>query len=259
MKYVKRSAWGARYGRGPTSITPSAGGVAVHYEGGGRLTGKPHSTCAPRVRSIESFHVNGRGWQGIAYNLLVCEHGYVFEGRGLGRRSAAQGSNTGNQNYYAVCALIGDKDPASGALLNGIRDAIDYLRSKGAGRAIKPHRAFVSTSCPGSALNGWVSKGAPRPGGKPSPGKPAPSKPSPAPKWPGRYLRYTTGKALIRGADVKQWQQRMRARGWSLDADGVYGPRSADVCRDFQREKRLAADGVVGPDTWRAAWSAPVT
>ncbi|MEU6033963.1 CHAP domain-containing protein [Actinomadura sp. NPDC047616] len=96
--------------------------------------------------------------------------------------------------------------------------------------------------------------------GKPSAGKPSPSKPGTSvPAWPGRYLKYTPGKPMMRGNDVKTWQQRMRTRGWSIDVDGIYGPRSAEVCRAFQSEKRLVRDGIVGPATWRAAWTAPVT
>ena len=163
MRLVKRSAWGAKYGRGPTNITPKKGGVVVHYVGGGTLTGVAHNRCAARVRQIESHHVKGNGWAAIAYNFLACEHGYVFEGRGLGHRSAAQGTAGGNQNYYAVCAIIGDHDQPHGPLKSALRDAIDYLRHHSAGKRLKGHRDFKSTSCPGNALYAWVKAGARRP------------------------------------------------------------------------------------------------
>lgn len=85
---------------------------------------------------------------------------------------------------------------------------------------------------------------------------PAPEKPTSAPKWPGRYI---TQPPMMSGSDVRTWQTRMRARGWDLAADGVYGPASEDVCRAFQKEKGLEVDGIVGPATWKAAWAAPVT
>ncbi len=59
--------------------------------------------------------------------------------------------------------------------------------------------------------------------------------------------------------DVRTWQQKMRDRGWSMTVDGVYGPASENVCRQFQSEKGLGVDGMVGPATWGATWSAPVT
>jgi len=59
--------------------------------------------------------------------------------------------------------------------------------------------------------------------------------------------------------DVRTWQQKMRDRGWSIDVDQIYGPQSDGVCRQFQAEKGLGVDGLVGPDTWNATWNAPVT
>jgi peptidoglycan hydrolase-like protein with peptidoglycan-binding domain len=61
------------------------------------------------------------------------------------------------------------------------------------------------------------------------------------------------------GDDVRTWQRRMRDRGWRIDVDKWYGPESESICRAFQREKGLKVDGVVGPATWAAAWTAPVT
>jgi peptidoglycan hydrolase-like protein with peptidoglycan-binding domain len=58
----------------------------------------------------------------------------------------------------------------------------------------------------------------------------------------------------MRGQDVLTWQQQMRRRGWGLTVDGAYGPQSQGICIQFQRNHRLAADGIVGPITWRASW-----
>lgn len=76
-----------------------------------------------------------------------------------------------------------------------------------------------------------------------------------APEWPGRYLHQPP---VMVGSDVRQWQVQMVARGWDLKADGSFGQRDAEVCRAFQRQKGLRVDGWVGPDTWRAAWLAPL-
>ncbi|SEG75431.1 CHAP domain-containing protein [Thermomonospora echinospora] len=88
-------------------------------------------------------------------------------------------------------------------------------------------------------------------------GEPAPPKPgTPAPRWPGRYI---TQPPVMVGDDVRQWQARMRERGWHITVDGAYGPRSEEVCRAFQEEKGLEVDGIVGPQTWREAWESPIT
>lgn len=78
----------------------------------------------------------------------------------------------------------------------------------------------------------------------------------PCPRWPGRYLMFPP---VMRGEDVKLWQTRIRQRGWAVPVGGVFNAATAKVCEQFQREKGLRVDGIVGEDTWRAAWLAPVT
>lgn len=92
------------------------------------------------------------------------------------------------------------------------------------------------------------------------PGSAAPPTPDlhPAvPAFPGRILRLQAPN--MSGVDVSTWQARMVERGWHLVVDGVYGPASAQACRQFQVEKGLEVDGQVGPITWGAAWTATIT
>ena len=58
---------------------------------------------------------------------------------------------------------------------------------------------------------------------------------------------------------LSRWQSRMKERGWKIGADGQYGPQTKEVARQFQAEKRLGVDGLIGPGTWAAAWTAPVS
>ena len=111
-------------------------------------------------------------------------------------------------------------------------------------------------------------------GGMTSPiGKPTVvAKGSEAPAWPlpSSHLIYhnprkratwhdghgddTTGRAAIR-----TWQRRMKDRGWSITPDGFYGPATERVTRQFQAEKGLIVDGIIGPATWAAAWTSSIT
>lgn len=59
--------------------------------------------------------------------------------------------------------------------------------------------------------------------------------------------------------DVMLWQERMLIRGWLISVDGIYGPKSDSICHQFQAEKGLTVDGLVGPDTWAATWNSPIT
>jgi hypothetical protein len=60
------------------------------------------------------------------------------------------------------------------------------------------------------------------------------------------------------GADVRAWQQQMARRTWRIRVDGLFGPESERVARTFQQHKGLRVDGVVGRQTWAAAWRLPV-
>lgn len=60
-------------------------------------------------------------------------------------------------------------------------------------------------------------------------------------------------------ADLKQWQQRMHDRGWRIGVDGLYGPNTESIARQFQQQKGLQVDGLIGPQTWAAAWTTPIT
>jgi len=93
-----------------------------------------------------------QGWSDIAYNLAVCEHGYIFEGRGKGKGSGANGTSDANHNYPSICALVGENDAQPAALDDAIADAVAKLRGWGVGSGQKGHRDFVSTACPGNKL-----------------------------------------------------------------------------------------------------------
>ncbi len=158
---IPRTAWGARPAKSRTSIG-RVDGVAAHWEGGPAGLYTPEQS-AGLVRGIQNFHMDRRGWSDIAYSFLVSRHGQIYEGRGLGARSAANGSNDANANWYAVCLMLGEGDPFPEAAKRGARDAIDYLRRNGAGRQVEPHSTFFNTACPGAGIRSWVRIGMPSP------------------------------------------------------------------------------------------------
>lgn len=230
LNIVNRSQWRARHGRGGTNVTPSRGGTAVHYNGGPISRGD-HANCAARVRSIESFHVSGNGWAGIAYNYLICHHGVVFEGRGWGRRSAAQGTNAGNQNFLAFMFLMGGSQTLNAAMRTAGRLLVLHLRSRGAGSQVRPHSYFTSTSCPGNSGRSWISAGIPGGGvALPDPGN---------------------GGGGSRS--MSSIQQAVNGLGYTpaLAVDGLDGPKTQAGVRWLQSRVGASVDGVWGPETER--------
>ena len=61
-------------------------------------------------------------------------------------------------------------------------------------------------------------------------------------------------------SDVRLWQERMAARGWSITPDGYFGARTQAVARAFANEKHLSdgLPGEVGATVWAAAWESPL-
>lgn len=157
-RFVSRSAWGAT-ARGATPASHPIGstlGITAHWEGPG-MGGFPHRLCARKVQTIQRFHKYTRGWADIAYNAVVCPHGYVFEGRGPNVKSAANGWEQVNDDWYAVCYLGGTGDPFTDAGRDGFRQAFEWLATEGnAGPKRNGHRDHKATTCPGDAIYAWV-------------------------------------------------------------------------------------------------------
>ena len=53
-----------------------------------------------------------------------------------------------------------------------------------------------------------------------------------------------------KGNDVKILQQAL-----GITADGIFGPKTEEVVKKFQKENNLTADGIVGPKTWQVILS----
>jgi peptidoglycan hydrolase-like protein with peptidoglycan-binding domain len=161
------------------------------------------------------------------------------------------------------------------------RESIRWLYDQAvarAGHSLRKmgHRDGKSTACPGDELYAWVRAGMPAASADGSPAVQVPDAPTPpAPPFPlppGHYYGPRSGPARsVSGfyqrpghpwrLGLQRWQRRMVARGWSLPsgADGLYGDETARVAEAFQAEKGLHRDALIGPETWAAAWTAPVT
>lgn len=62
------------------------------------------------------------------------------------------------------------------------------------------------------------------------------------------YLSYHCNAYIMNG-----WlQQRLNELGYKLDVDRVFGPKTRQAVKDFQKKKHLAVDGIVGQYTYKA-------
>lgn len=181
--FITRANAGLRRPRSISrQITADRGGSAVHW-GGPRQGIDDHGDCLRVWRGWQNYHMDGHRWSDLAYTGGFCDHGYALAARGLGVRTAANGTDDGNQRFYAFVWLGGaGETPTAKAL-----DALDWwlltARKGGAGQEVRPHFDFRETSCPGGHLTRHARLRSKRT--IPTPASPAPRPtPTPAPPAP---------------------------------------------------------------------------
>lgn len=245
MDYVSRRELGWPASAAPDQVDPVKG-VKLHYEGT-PVPEEDHSRCAKRWTEIRNSHLANtkEGYSDVAYNWAVCNHGVIFEGRGLGKRTGANGSQPLNRAHYAILWMGGTKGvvtPSSSAVAS-IKELIQYLRAHGTGSEIKGHRDGYATSCPGDPLYKLVKDG------KLEPDKPKPVEYAPFPGAAyfkiGRTSKLVTelGKSLVRAG----W------KGYRFGPGPVFTGTDKKAVKWFQEKQGWtgsSADGIPGPKTW---------
>lgn len=206
-------------------------------------------------------------------HLWVAKDGRAEQFRRFEGKSWAQ--STGNATYWSVETEGFPTEPltddqldtlAAWHVLSDTRDAVvDRVGDRGIGTHQMGGRAWGNHACPGALraaqrdeilVRAQILRGLP-------PVAPAGAPPFPLPRaqfyaMPSRSTHSGFSSTVDRG-HVRTWQSRMRDRGWTIGVDGLFGVESDRVLRQFQREKGLTVDGLLGPVSWGAAWIMPVT
>ncbi|MGW8702276.1 peptidoglycan-binding protein [Streptomyces eurythermus] len=256
MKLVTREQLGWPASAAPTQT--STKGVKVHYEGTEVSTKllTDHAECIAEWKAIRKSHLANtkEGYSDVAYNYAACPHGYLLEGRGIGKRTGANGNQELNRAHYAIVGLVGSEgltEPTD-EMLGAIRDGIELLRQHGAGNEIKGHRDGYATTCPGGPLYAWVQKGAPRPGGTAAQPTPPAGKPKYEP-FPGASFFHTGRRSPV----IAAMHKRLVAEGCNryqtntnIDVWGTGDERSYAAWQRKLGYSGPAADGVPGPTSW---------
>jgi len=174
---ISRTSWGAsasKYGYTYAQVT----GAMIHHTAGSNTY--TEADVPGILRSIQAYHMNSRGWNDIAYNVLVDKFGRAWEGRGGGVDKAVQGGHAyGVTNARTTgVSLIGNYQtatPASAMLDTAERviawkfavHGVDpYGTTYGSGgqdggstflNAISGHRDENATDCPGQYVYSQMS------------------------------------------------------------------------------------------------------
>jgi len=247
---VSRVEWGARKPAKPfRALRPGrVKGVVLHHSG---VKDGPSSVAA--VKAFESYHMDSRKWDGIAYNWLVDAAGAVFEGRGPGVRGAA--TKGWNARSESICYTGWGYERVPDVALKAIQSVVDDVQFRYGGSLwVRGHRDVSSSTCPGDWLYDWLTDGAHVEQGPPS-----------DIDWAGivAYLTALRDRVAVaplswrqrsRGEAVRAAQSRLKGRGYDPGpVDGIYGRRTAGAVKQFEKAMGfLKPNGVLDGDTWTA-------
>ena len=158
--YVTRSDLGWSATSPAAGATPRSG-LVIHYDSTNmRLDQQPHTECIAYWQRTRNFHTGpARGWVDIGYSWMACPHGYVLEGRGLGRQQAAQ--QGGNASHYSCTLAGGPSDPVTDDAINAVRELRLWLMEspRSNSGSVLGHRDITPSSCPGDRAYQMVQDG----------------------------------------------------------------------------------------------------
>jgi peptidoglycan hydrolase-like protein with peptidoglycan-binding domain len=140
-----------------------------------------------------------------------------------------------------ACSLPGAGTPEAAALDQAVAETLTALAPT-QGATIATHTPEVPTETPaatGTALPSATSTS------EPTDTPPPTETPYVVPDWP-----------LVRqgneGPRVFAVQYLLRSQGHAITVDGIFGPQTRARVMDFQGDKGLVVDGLVGQQTWSA-------
>jgi len=254
--------WGARPPDGEIVVEDHAPTyIVVHHTvepGNGDDFSKEHAFAISR--SIQNFHMDGRGWIDTGQQFTNSRGGYITEGRHRsleilqGGVQHVQGANVADHNSEVIGieneGLYTEEDVPQ-PLWDSLVDLVSYVASQYGipVEQIKGHRDFNSTQCPGDVLYARLPELREEVAGRlqhPTP--------KPRPEWP--LLRPGD-----RGENVVTAQRLLRAKGVRVPVDGYYGPSTVDAVAAFADRHGLGSPscaagvhagerGLLGADVW---------
>lgn len=138
-------------------------GVVFHYPGATGQYGHADNVVAA-LRSVQAYYRASRGYD-IGYNAMIDQSGRIGIARGL-YRSAANGSATDNNSFFAINLLIDYDSPPTLAQIVASQRLVHVLRTRyGYGQVVKGHQELKATACPSAPVMELIRAGAfePRP------------------------------------------------------------------------------------------------
>lgn len=263
MAWLQRDEWGAKAPNAALQrMALPVSTVFLHH------TVTPVSQDAPADMRRMVNSVVPSQYIDCPYTVVVHPDGTIFTGRYLGGVPALGAHTAKNNSTSLGIAVIGNyvNDVPSDAAIDSVARVIEAFVKQGfvtKSFTLRSHHEVYATACCGTNLKAQIKNiyektkvfiGDTTPVYVPVP---VPQKPqAPVNNYPAfpAYL-----KKGSKGVYVRQFQAKLHDRGWNIAVDGDFGPATDKIVRQFQKEKGLTVDGIIGPQSWKAIFNSPVT
>lgn len=163
VDYLPRTAWTAVPAAG-SAMPAKPAGIVVHWPGEKRPIGTSLSVVRAKLEGYRRFHKTTHGWADIAYQVAFDQAGRVWDLRGIGRMSAANGNRDLNERYLAALFMVGEGEHPTTELLDAWRHwrSTVALRKHPTATQVKGHRQVRpgGTTCPGHIVQALITSGA---------------------------------------------------------------------------------------------------
>jgi peptidoglycan hydrolase-like protein with peptidoglycan-binding domain len=245
------SAWAARASTSPVVLTGARPDkIIVHHTDTPNVTDYTQTHAYALARSIQNYHIDANGWIDSGQHFTISRGGVVMEARHRsletlrGGSTMVSGAHCPGQNSVAI-GIENEGTYTSTlppqALYDQLVAMCAYICQQYGipSDRIYGHRDFISTDCPGDQLYAKLG----------------PLRKDVAAKLGagGTVSRvWTTAKKPDSNERVKSVQYLLRAKGYSLSADGAFGAGTESIVKSFQTAKGLTADSIVGRYTWES-------
>ena len=167
MEAVKPTDWGAKVNYDTKTWRPwNPDKWVLHYAGGTQAYAYDGVEREMRyLRAYENFHVNTKGWLGIAYNYAIGMSGTLYRLRGENRSGATSGDYEKdgipeNEEARAVLFILGGNQEPTPEALNMFRfiyagDPLPVIGHKD----VNIHSGTgTSTTCPGPHIDQFIDE-----------------------------------------------------------------------------------------------------
>ncbi len=125
--------------------------VMIHYNGPAFI-----AADVEQIKADARFHVNTRGWDGLAYHYAVGRDGTLYQCRDFIARLNHSGVPQFNSESLAVLVLTGEGMSLPALQVAGLEELLKILGK--APRYVLTHQeAPRLTACPGALLTRWIN------------------------------------------------------------------------------------------------------